>query len=126
MQSKYLNRKTGTYDSKLESRFSKTLLLELPECIIEEKKSIELIPKFKSNNQTIRAAKVIPDFFIYYNDKLIAIVDTKGFQTEKSKLQFKLLRYKMYQEGNEVPIFLPTKTSEIIKTIIQIKKLING
>jgi len=128
VKNKYRNKRIGSYDSKVESAFSKQLKILLPECIIIEKQAIELIPKLKLKNNgiTIRAAKVIRDFFIYFREELIAIVDTKGFQTDKSKLQFKLLRYKMHKDGNEVPIFLPTKASERVETINQIKKLITN
>lgn len=121
---KYRNKKVGTHDSKVESRFSKVLKFALPECTIAEKEVIELIPKFKSNGQTIRAAKLIPDFVIYYQGKPIAIIDTKGFQTEKSKLQFKMLRYMMHQANNDIYISTPVTSAERLKAVNTILELL--
>lgn len=124
MINKYRNKKVGSHDSKAESRFSKVLRMALPECIIVEKETIELIPKFKSNGQTIRAAKLIPDFTVYYQGQAIAIIDVKGFQTDKSKLQFKLLRYLMHMANNHIYIDTPVTAADRMRVINHIKQMI--
>jgi len=124
MINKYRNKKVGSHDSKAESRFSKVLRMALPECSIVEKETIELIPKFKSNGQTIRSAKLIPDFTIYYKGEAIAIIDVKGFQTDKSKLQFKLLRYLMHIANNPIYIDTPVTAADRLKAIATIKEIV--
>jgi hypothetical protein len=79
--------------------------------------------KFRYMGEAIREVKIIPDFVIRKSGIIIAIVDTKGLQTDKSKLQFKLLKNHLID--SQVPIFLPTnkaKCEEAIRKILELTK----
>ena len=125
MFKKYGNKKVGRHDSKVESKFFYQLVDALPNCTIKEKEVIVLHDKFKYMGEAIRQSKIIPDFMIYYDGKLVAIVDTKGFQTEKSKLQIKLLKKLLKDKGTEIPIFLPRTAAERNQTINTLKHFTN-
>lgn len=99
---KYRNKKTVVdgieFDSKAESnRYIELKLLEKAGQIKDLSLQVpfELIPSYKKNGKTIRAAKYIADFVYYDNEKEKQIIeDTKGFKTEEYKLKKKLFEYK--------------------------------
>jgi hypothetical protein len=100
--SKYGNNKVIVdgikFDSKLEARrYIELKLLEKAKIIKDLNLQVpfELIPSYKKNGKTIRAAKYIADFVYYDNEKEKQIIeDTKGFKTEEYKLKKKLFEYK--------------------------------
>lgn len=73
-----------------------------PEIVLQE--------KFKYEGKTIREIKIIPDFYLSDYDM---IIDTKGFATDKSTLKYKMLKYKLFQEGKSTVIELPRNREEV-------------
>jgi hypothetical protein len=59
--------------------------------------SIELIPKFKYNEQSIRPITARVDFILRHNGTTYYI-DTKGFPTETAKIKYKMLRYVLHDK----------------------------
>lgn len=109
------------FDSRIESNFYNLLRLHSIEFTMKD--VFVLQDKFKYLGEAVREVKIIPDFVIRKNGVIFAIVDSKGFQTDKSKLQFKLL--KNHFKENQVPIFLPTnkaKSEEVIRKILELIK----
>lgn len=111
------------YDSKLEYYMKGKL--EMAGITFVMKKPYVLVDKFKYNGEAVRAAKVIPDFTITKDSLSVAIVDTKGMQTEKSLLQFKLLKRKLLDLNHEIPIYLPTSRKECEEVILQLISIKN-
>lgn len=96
------------FDSRLESNFFN--LLTLHKVRFRMKDTIVLQHKFQYLGESIREVKIIPDFSILDTENnVIAIVDTKGFQTEKNKLQIKLLKHYL---DPQIPIYLPKNKAE--------------
>lgn len=62
---------------------------------------IELLPKHINwDKKNIRAITMIVDFVIHLNGINIYL-DTKGFATEKSKIKYKWLSYKLIESGEK-------------------------
>ena len=102
---KYGNRKTHCFnrhlhDSVKEAAYCNLLMAKQQGKEIkrfEVSKSFELIEKFKSGDENIRAIAYIADFVVYHNDGTIEIVDIKGGKasvTSTFLLKWKLLKYK--------------------------------
>ena len=109
------------FDSRIESNFYNMLRLNGIEFTMKD--VFILQDKFRYMGEAIREVKIIPDFVIRKSGVIIAIVDTKGLQTDKSKLQFKLLKHHLIE--NQVFIFLPTnkaKCEEAIRKILELTK----
>ena len=54
----------------------------------------ELLPTHKRNGKTVRAIKYVPDFTFWDGDRLVKVVDVKGFETKDFKLKAKWFCYK--------------------------------
>jgi len=106
----------STFDSKHESNFYS--LLKLHNINFTMKEVFVLQEKFRYNGELIREIKIIPDFIIKKNGQMVAIVDTKGMITPDSKLKFKMLKKYLYDNGFNIPVYLPTnkKTSQEVIT----------
>ena len=98
---KYGYRKTEldghTFDSKLEAdRYIELRLLEKSGVIKDLKlqQEFELIPAYKKNGRTVRAAKYVADFTYFTAGGEFIVEDTKGQRTEGYRLKKKLFEYK--------------------------------
>ena len=82
------------FDSELEMKYYRDVILPGVECgdIIsyELQKKYELQPKFKHENQSVRAIDYVADFFIIYKDGHQEVIDTKGMPDSVAKLKRKL------------------------------------
>lgn len=92
-RNKYGNKKTADgYDSALEKkRHSELLWLEKLGVIRELQWQVAFILQDKTDK--LRAIKYIADFY-YIRDGVKIVEDTKGYQTEVSKLKMKLFAVK--------------------------------
>lgn len=86
------------FDSELEMKYYRDVILPGVECgdIIsyELQKKYELQPKFKHENQSVRAIDYVADFFIIYKDGHQEVIDTKGMPDSVAKLKRKLFWFK--------------------------------
>ena len=98
-------------DSKLENRH-RNLFLQAGFDI--QKVKIELIPKQKVGNITIRACSYLPDFTIKFGD-FTYYIDSKGFVTADFKIKAKL----MAQRGT--PILCVKNNTQVLAVISLIK-----
>jgi hypothetical protein len=86
------------FDSKLEMYcYNQLNTHDIP---FEFQVKINLMPKFKDvNGKAIREMNLICDFILSLKERTL-FVDTKGFFTADAKLKYKLLKYKIYLDGN--------------------------
>lgn len=95
----------------------------------ELKKKVILQEKFKSEGSAVRAITLTPDFWILGPNhtpeapEYIAIVDTKGKETESSRIKFKLLQEWLVKSGLHIPVFKPKSHSENIQVLMELQKL---
>lgn len=86
-----------TFDSVLEMRFYKEVLLPLVKngdvIKYELQKPYELQPKFTHNGKIVRPIKYVADFFISYSDGHEEVIDTKGCPDRVAILKRKLFWY---------------------------------
>lgn len=99
-KSKYHNKKIDTEDGKFDSKYEYQKWCELK--LLDKagiisglcrQVPIKLIPSMKLKDMTIRETTYIADF-MYKQDGVVYIVDTKGFETPEYKIKKKLLIYK--------------------------------
>lgn len=106
------------FDSRLESyMYGRLNMLKIP---FEMQKVYELQPKFRYHDENIRNVRIIVDFYL---PKHNCIIDTKGFATDKNKLQIKLLKYLLYIENgtDQLPkIHLPANQKECDSILIKL------
>ncbi|MFZ1389473.1 MAG: DUF1064 domain-containing protein [Thiolinea sp.] len=124
-KTKYKNAKIEVDGNKFDSTIERNFynLLNLYKIEFTMKDVFVLQDKFRYLGEAVRDVKIVPDFVIRKNGVIFAIVDTKGMQTDKSKLQIKLL--KNHLKEKQVPIFLPnnkTKSEETIRKILELIK----
>lgn len=122
---KYSNVKVTTdghkFDSRIESNFYGLLKINKFEFAMKE--SFIIQEAFNYCGELVREIKIVPDFIIKKQGRIIAIVDTKGMITEMAKLKYKLLKATIKEE---VPIFMPTNNSEthqVINKLLYLKDL---
>lgn len=136
---KYRNKrdKTTGHDSTSEKTFGQRL--RSLGFDFKEKESIELQPKFEYWNETIQPIRIEPDFTIYKDGVLVAIVDTKHITaytkrkdgskgkpkigTEDWRLKIKMLKNKM--KDNQVPMFFPVtkaQKEQVINALFELVK----
>lgn len=103
---KYHNKKIkteeGTFDSKYEyEEWCRLKLLERAGEISELQRqvSFDLIPTIKTNVETLRGIKYVADF-VYVEDRIFKVVDTKGFETDVYKLKKRLFIYRYINNGS--------------------------
>jgi hypothetical protein len=113
---KYSNVKVTTdghkFDSRIESNFYG--LLKINRFEFSMKESFVIQEAFNYCGELVREIKIVPDFIIKKEGRMIAIIDTKGMITEMAKLKYKLLKAKLI---DQVPIFMPTNNSETHQVI---------
>lgn len=87
---------TMVFDSKLEAqRYSELIGLQYAKQItnLKTQVQIELQPAFRTTDgKAIRAIHYVADF-MYRENGVIVVEETKGFQTDVSKIKMKMLRY---------------------------------
>lgn len=103
---KYHNKKIktedGTFDSKYEyEEWCRLKLLERSGIISELQRqvSFDLIPTIKTTEETLRGIKYIADF-VYVENGIFKVVDTKGFETDVYKLKKRLFIYRYINDGS--------------------------
>lgn len=87
------------------------------------KTSYTLQEGFTYRHETVRPMIVTPDFILL--DYPI-IIDTKGYANEQSPMRYKMLKHKLYKEGKEMDIRMPSsqkKCRELIDGILNGFKL---
>ena len=104
---KYHNKKVDSADGKFDSKFEyeewcRLKLLERAHLISELQRqvSFDLIPTIKTTAGTLQKIRYIADF-VYVEDGILKIVDTKGFETDTYKIKKRLL-INQYINGNSV------------------------
>lgn len=108
--------KKVVYDGiKFDSTLEAYMYRRLKEEGIEFKHQfvIELLPSFRIHGELERAIKIVVDFLVNGD----CIIDTKGNFTEKSKMKWKMLKYKL---GEDYEFHLPSsqlKCEEVISWI---------
>lgn len=110
------------YDSQREYEFSR--LLRLHNIQFGMKIEYVLQEGFEYMGEKIRPIKIIPDFNIYKNGKLCAIVDIKGMILPDFKIKVKMLKNYFFKEKCSIPIFMPTNKKEMNETIHELLKII--
>jgi hypothetical protein len=139
-RNKYGNVKVGSNDSKSENDFARRL--SMIGIKFTEKESITIFPGFVYGQEKILPIRIEPDFFIYHNDALIAIVDTKHVTAQPKKkdgtqgkkvigtaewrLKIKMLKKYYADQGIFIPMFFPVSKAEKETTLVQILTLIQG
>lgn len=117
---KYRNKKTVVdgvkFDSKLELYCYE--LLKQNNIHFSFQYKVELVPKFKYNQENIRAITMVVDFVIYIDNSEI-YVDTKGLATETSKIKYKMLKNHLKERVDTDVVWLKNK-SEVNSFINQI------
>jgi len=83
------------FDSRLEKYASDTLKQYGISFLFQHK--YILVPGFKYRNETIRPITLTVDFWL---PELNVIIDTKGFQTEQSKIKMKMLKAHLLAQGS--------------------------
>lgn len=96
------------FDSKLELYcYNQLKANDIP---FEFQVKINLMPKYRDiDNKAVRETNLIVDFVLSLNG-LTLYTDTKGFFTKDSMLKYKMLKHKIYLDGNNGRvIFLKNK-----------------
>lgn len=126
-KNKYLNKKTLykgiLFDSKLESLVYQAL--EFCVFTVERQVEYELMPSFVFLGEKIKRTLIRPDFRLRHpvTNQVLAILDAKSkfSQTEKSKLQIKLLKAHLILKNEPVPIFLVESKAQAYQIINTLK-----
>lgn len=105
-----------TFDSSLEAYMYKRLKEEgIP---FKHQFVIELVPSFRIHGELERSIKIVVDFLVNGD----CIIDTKGNFTEKSKIKWKMLKYKL---GEDYEYHLPSNQEKCENVISWIKESSN-
>lgn len=120
MFNKYHNKKIDTPDGKFDSKYEyqkwcELKLLEKNRIIsnLQRQVKFELIPTIKTSCETLRSISYYADF-VYIENGIMYVVDTKGFNTDVFQIKKRLLIQK-FKQGIEYkgeiinPIFMETK-----------------
>jgi hypothetical protein len=109
-RAKYGNKKVIVdgvkFDSKLELYLYNAL--KNNELDFDFQVNIELVPKFRFQQENIRAIGMRVDFLLRHNDKEI-FIDTKGFATSDAKMKYKMLKFKFKDQPSTYIIWLKTQ-----------------
>lgn len=107
-QNKYHNKKVEYDGIKFDSTKEKNRYIGLKQLeklgviqSLQRQVKYELQPSFKLNGKTIRSITYIADF-VYIQDGVEVIEDTKGFRTKDYLLKKKLFEYKYQKEIKEI------------------------
>lgn len=107
-QNKYHNKKVEYDEIKFDSVKEKNRYIGLKQLEklgviqnLQRQVKYELQPSFKLNGKTIRSITYIADF-VYIQDGVEIIEDTKGFRTKDYLLKKKLFEYKYQKEIKEI------------------------
>jgi hypothetical protein len=106
------------FDSKRELRMYQ--MFKKHNIPFEMQYKVVLSPSFKdAANTTVKQIYMKVDFVVPYND-IKLYIDTKGVVTPDANNKFKLLKYKIYQEGNKDLVFLPNTNKKVDDLVIKI------
>lgn len=118
-ESKYKNKKIDSPDGKFDSKYEyeewiRLKLLERGHIISDLRRQVpfEIIPTIRTTADTLCCIKYVADF-VYLENGLTKIVDTKGFETPEYKIKKRLL---INQYVNENTIFVERKKGKKDKT----------
>lgn len=103
-----INAPDGTFDSKYEyEEWCRLKLLERAGIIKNLRRQVQfsLIPTIRTTEETLRGISYFADF-VYEENGVMHIVDTKGFETDAYKIKKRLL---INQYVNENSIFVERK-----------------
>lgn len=107
-QNKYKNKKVEYDGIKFDSIKEKNRYIGLKQLEklgviqnLQRQVKYELQPSFKLNGKTIRSITYIADF-VYIQDGMEIVEDTKGFRTKDYLLKKKLFEYKYQKEIKEI------------------------
>ena len=107
-QNKYHNKKVEYDGIKFDSVKEKNRYIGLKQLErlgviqnLQRQVKNELQPSFKLNGKTVRSITYIADF-VYIQDGIEIIEDTKGFRTKEYLLKKKLFEYKYQKEIKEI------------------------
>ena len=107
-QNKYHNKKVEYDGIKFDSVKEKNRYIGLKQLErlgviqnLQRQVKYELQPSFKLNGKTVRSITYIADF-VYIQDGIEIIEDTKGFRTKEYLLKKKLFEYKYQKEIKEI------------------------
>jgi hypothetical protein len=107
-----------TFDSTREGRmYSMLKKFNIP---FERQVKFELQPKFRCpDDNGIRSIYSVIDFRVPYKEGFLYI-DPKGIITPDAAIKFKMLKYKLKQQGNRDRVFLPSTNKEVDDLVIKI------
>lgn len=87
-----------TFDSKLEMRYYRDVLLPLMESgeltTVELQKKYVLQEGFSHNGEKVLPINYVADFYLEYSDGRIQVVDTKGMPDSVAKIKRKLFWFR--------------------------------
>ena len=104
---------------KFKSKLEAYCYIKLKEAKINatyESKRYVLIPNFNYNGEKIRAMTYLPDFVA--KD---FIIECKGLVTDSFPLRFKVFKYTLYKDKNNIKIYLVRNHKQIDDMILDIK-----
>jgi len=104
------------FDSKLENYLYN--LLKENNINFDIKPVYELQPSFTYRHETVLGMKCTPDYYLPDYDVLI---DCKGFANELAPVRYKLLKHKLFLEGKEPRIEMPS-SQKACRAIIECLK----
>lgn len=122
---KYNNKTTEKYGEKFDSELELYAyeLLKQFNIPFEFQYKHELQPAHKNwNNITIKRINLFVDFRIALPDGSFIYFDTKGFETEESKIKYKILSYQLVQSGIKHQITWKHDKQKVMSFILGIKK----
>lgn len=108
-------------DSKLEARLHDLLTkFKVP---FEFQKKFHLQDKFiDPNGKAVTHITLTVDFYVKDYNGCELIIDTKGHCTEPSILRYKMLEYKLQQEGREYTLIFPRDQSNVDSCAFRMKE----
>ena len=82
----------------------------------------EVQRKFRdADDNGIRSIYLVVDFVVPYKDGYLYI-DTKGIVTPDAAIKFKMLKYKLYKQGNRDRVLLPSTDKEVDDLVMKISE----
>jgi len=104
------------FDSKLEHYMH--TLLQASGVSFEFQKVFVLQEGFRYNGEAVRPIKSIVDFWL---PTLNMVIDAKGYANDVAPIKYKLLKYKLHQQGLTPEIVMPKNKSECDDLINRIR-----
>jgi hypothetical protein len=87
----------------------------------------ELTPKFRHGTTLYRESSLIVDFVVTEPIGTKWVIDTKGHQTEKSKLQWKVFLHKYVVDSpDKINVSLPRTKNDVFAVVITLKEIFDA